>query len=60
MTKRTSMAERNRRDGQVPARQVDKRDYTGTVPTSRIPVPSYTGPAAGAKRNNSQSNKRSR
>ncbi len=43
------MAERNRTDGQLPAREVDKRDYSGTVPTSKIPVPSYTGPAAGAK-----------
>ncbi len=55
------MVEHNRADGQVPARQVDKRDYSGTVPTSKIPVPSYTGPAAGAKPNNkSQSNKRLR
>ncbi len=55
------MAERKRTEVQTPSRHVDKRDYSGTVPTSKIPVPSYTGPAAGAKPNNtSQPNKRSR
>lgn len=48
------MAERDRRDNHLPARKLDKRGYTGTVPTDRIPVPSYTGPAAGARPGNKQ------
>lgn len=48
------MAERERRDNHLPARELDKREYSGTVPTEKIPVPTYTGPAAGARRGRKQ------
>lgn len=56
------MAERDRRDNHLPDRELDKREYSGTVPTEKIPVPTYTGPAAGArpgKKQDTNDNKRS-